>query len=284
MAGKKVFTLPDEEVFVKFIKRQRGSIINQNHILYGGMLENSYKEYPVKQLKNGKFANVLTDEEKEGLENIMGLEPNALSIYNKKDNYWNNIKVKLTKEGVHFNLKDPEDYIKVKILESYDDQIAPSVKELNRQQKATYLFVIVRGDEESVVYNAKIDIKKEAFKALGKIEDSKEAMEDFLMMFGTPVSKDSSLDWIRSQVNTKADENPKKFLEILADPDYKMKVLLKKAVKQGILTYSGGQYVTVGDNLNVSHKNEVPNLGNALVFLQSPEGQDMRLRIESELK
>jgi hypothetical protein len=281
MAGEK-FTLKDEEVFVKFIKKQKGNIVNENHILYGGFSEFGTITYYPRQLKNGHYMNVLTDVEKEGLEIIMGLPKNALSIYNKKDNYWDTIKVEMKKEGKYLNLGNPEEFIQFKILESYNDQVAPSLKEYNRQRKATYKFVIIRGDEESKFYNQKVDIKKEAFKALGKLEDSLEAMTDFLLMYGTPLAKDSSPEFIKSEINRRADENPKKFLQVVNDPNYKVKVLLSKAVRNKIVRLSGGQYHT-SDGLIISFPNETPTLSNAINFLESNEGHELRVRLEGEL-
>jgi hypothetical protein len=61
---------------------------NPKHILYGGMAETATRSFVVPKLSSGLFRNVLTDNEKSFLEQVMGLEYNALSIYKKKDNFW----------------------------------------------------------------------------------------------------------------------------------------------------------------------------------------------------
>nr|DAU83986.1 MAG TPA: hypothetical protein [Crassvirales sp.] len=105
-------------------------VTNPKHILYGGMAENAVKYFTVPQLESGKLVNVLTDDEKNFLEEIMGLEYNALSIYKKENNYWHNRQVRLLKQDNILDLSDPEQYIKYKILLANKDEIAPSLQVL----------------------------------------------------------------------------------------------------------------------------------------------------------
>ena len=79
------------------------------------------------QLSSGAFKNVLTNSEKNYLEYIMGLEPNALSVYKKVDNFWSTAtegtinKVMLKKGDNRLDLSNPEDYIRYKILLANND-------------------------------------------------------------------------------------------------------------------------------------------------------------------
>ena len=79
----------------------------------------------------------------------MGLEYNALSIYKKVDNYWENNMVRLTKQDNILDLSDPEQYIKYKILLANKNFIAPSLEILTDYPKATYQFVIIAEGEET---------------------------------------------------------------------------------------------------------------------------------------
>ena len=86
--------LRNERVIVRYIPKEGGLVSNPKHILYGGMAENAIKYFTIPQLESGRLVNVLTDDEKEFLEYIMGLEYNALSIYKKENNYWSNRQVR----------------------------------------------------------------------------------------------------------------------------------------------------------------------------------------------
>jgi len=92
---------------------------------------------------------VLTDSEKAFLEDYMGLEYNALSVYRKDDNYWFNRQVILRKEDNYLNLRVPDDYIKYKILLANKDNIAPNINTLHNQPKATYKFVLIKESEQN---------------------------------------------------------------------------------------------------------------------------------------
>ena len=89
--------LRQERILVRHIPKEGGMISNPKHILYGGMAENAIRYFTVPKLSSGMYVNVLTDKEKEFLEEVMGLEYNTLSIYKKVDNYWENNMVRLTK-------------------------------------------------------------------------------------------------------------------------------------------------------------------------------------------
>jgi len=280
---EEIFTLPEGIVTIKFIKRQRGQIVNERHIAYGGLLDGSGITLTCKQLEKGQFANVLTKVEKEGLEKLLGLGSDGLSIYKKVDNYWAQLSITLTKEDLQLNLQDPHEYIKVKALTAYSDLIAGSLSEYNKNPLLTQKFVIVWPNEESITFNKTVDVQMEAFKQFGKIEDSEDAMKDVLLMYGVRVAGDSSKEWIKSQIGKRVTKNPKDFLSILNDPYYKLKVLLKKAVASNVVKVNGGLYQTL-DGLNISSPNISPTLNNALEFLSTNDGQDMRIRLEAEIE
>ena len=140
-----VSCLRNERIVVRHVPKLTGMWGNNpKHILAGGMAEGASRTFVVPRLSSGMFVNVLTDKEKAFLEEIMGLEYNALSIYKKTNNFWDDSndsginKVRLTKQDNYFNLSDPEDYIRYKILLANKDYIAPSLQTLQDAPKATY--------------------------------------------------------------------------------------------------------------------------------------------------
>ena len=100
--------LRNERVIVRFVPKQTGLVSNPKHILYGGMAEAAVRWFTLPRLSSGMYVNALTDKEKAYLEDVMGLEYNALSIYKKVDNYWDNLAVRLTKQDNFLNLADPD--------------------------------------------------------------------------------------------------------------------------------------------------------------------------------
>ena len=82
-----VSCLRKQIIKIKFIPKGGGLVIDPKHVLYGGMAETSKKRYCVPKTKNDQYVNVLTNDEKNFLEEAMGLAPNALSVYKKENNF-----------------------------------------------------------------------------------------------------------------------------------------------------------------------------------------------------
>ena len=126
--------LRNEKITIRHINKQTGLVTDPKHVLYGGMAENAKKTYTVPMLRSGLFCDILTKDEKDYLEYVMGLEPNALSIYNKTDNFWSTANPKgistvtLMKQDNQLDLSNPTDYIKYKILLADKDRIDPYVE------------------------------------------------------------------------------------------------------------------------------------------------------------
>ena len=193
--------LKNQRIIVRYILRQKGNITNPKHVLYGGMAEGASRTFVVPQLSSGKFVNVLTDDEKNFLEDIMGLEPNALSIYKKVDNFWaddNPIgvsRVRLTKQDTFLDLSSPEDYIRYKILLANKDFIAPSLSALQDYPKASYQYVIIEEGAEDKQAAIKMSNTMKCYKEYGKIENDKEILRLIVETIdGRPVANDVKID------------------------------------------------------------------------------------------
>jgi hypothetical protein len=280
MAGE--FKLPNETIEIKYIKKQKGLITDPRHIAYGGLLEGAYITLPPKKLRNGQFANVLTNEEKTVLENMLGFEPNSqgLSIYKKEDNYWNGLKIRIGKEGLFLQLNEPVEYIRFKVLESYDDLVASHISKV--EEKQTYRFVIIRKDDEAKQALKKVDIVKEAYKQFGKLEDNKEAMINFLRVTGLKVDEGISLDWLNAEVSKMLTEDPKKFVTILKDTSYSTRVLLYKAIAKGEVIKKGQQYLSKDGEL-LAEPNQLATIDNVISYLESNVNQEYRLLLMSKV-
>lgn len=274
------FTLPNEVVIVKYIKRKRGLAANvdDNHVISGGMLSGSKKKFCAALTRTGKVANVLTSEEKAFLEKeLNGIN---LSVYG---DFWSTFYVSLWKDDANnrFDLSDPMDYVSVKLLESLKNDIAPSWD--SRNQKGTYQFVITRAEEEFKEKKAKLDSKKQAWKIYGKIEDDREKLIGILkLLTNQPISVDSKLDWIQGKVEEHLDKAPYSFLSIVTDKSFDTKVLINKAVDSRIIIRNSNKYETV-DGLQLCENKEIPSFDNAVKYLDNPKNQEVRSLLEARV-
>lgn len=286
-----VSCLRKERIVVRHIPKETGLIKDPRHVLYGGMAEKAVRSFVVPRLSSGLYVNVLTDKEKEFLEDIMGLEYNALSIYKKENNFWDDstegsiARVRLTKQDNYFDLSNPEDYIRYKILLANKDFIAPSLQALEDFPKATYQFVIVAEDAETKTAKNKMTTVMRCYTEYGKIEDDADTLRAIIEAIdGRPLSTNSKLEFLQTKINDLIQSNSKTFLRVVQDPTLPTKVLIKKAIEEGIISKRGDYLYLRSDNQPLCESNEEPTLNMAAKYLNSPKRQELKFSIEAQLK
>lgn len=289
-----VSCLRKERVIVRYISKEDGVITNPNHVLYGNMAENATREFCVPVLESsGTFVNVLTDNEKKFLEAEMGLEPNAMSIYRKKDNFWSDAnqngisRVKLRKGDNYLDLSIPEDYIKYKILLANKDKIAPSYEEYEKYPKATYQYYIISDNDESKIGMQELNSTMKSYLEFGKIENEPDLLSVIIeIMEGRPVAKKTKIDWMKTKIHNLIQKNSKQFLKVITDPMLRTKALMKKAIEAGAINVRGGLYYTKQDGnlVPLCNDGEDPTFEMAAKFLNLPKNQELKFMIEAKTK
>ena len=283
--------LRNERVIVRHIPKVSGMVTNPKHVLYGGMAENAAKIFTVPRLSSGMYVNVLTDEEKAYLEHIMRLEVNALSIYKKIDNFWddNNDKgisrVRLTKQDNYFNLSDPEDYIRYKILLANKDYIAPSLEALQDAPKASYQFVIISEGDETKSAKINMSTTMRCYAEFGKIENDADTLRVIIETIdGRPLSSTSKLEFLQTKANDLIQADSKLFLKVVTDPMLPTKVLIKKSIEAGLISNRGNYLYLRSDNTPLCEAGEEPTLNVAARYLNNPKHQEIKFSLEAKLK
>lgn len=277
--------LRNERIIIRHVPKESGIVRDPKHILYGGMAEGAVRWFTVPKLQSGAYVNVLTNSEKSFLEDIMGLEYNALSIYNKTDNYWDNIQVRLTKQDNFLNLADPDDYIKYKVLLANKDMIAPSLQDLEDHPKATYQFVIIHENEEVNSSKKKMNATMQSYMEFGKIQDKADVLKTIIETIdGRPVAKNTKIEFLQEKVGKLIQADAKLFLRIATDPLLSTKVLIKKAIEGGLISNRGGMLYLKSDGTPLCEDNEEPTINIAAKYLNLPKHQELKFSLEAKLK
>lgn len=282
--------LRNERVIVRYIPRQSRMVTNPKHILYGGMAENAKRTFVVPRLTSGRYVNVLTDAEKDFLEDIMGLEVNSMSIYNKVNNFWDDSndtgisKVTLLKQDNYLDLSDPEDYIRYKILLANKDLIAPSLKVLEDFPKATYQFVIISESDETKVARKGMTTIMQCYTMYGKLEDDTDALRVIIeTLTGVTIHPNTKKEFLQAKINELIQGNSKMFLKVASDPLLQTKVLIKKSIEAGLISHRGNQYYIKSGNVPMCEEGE-PTLNVAALWLNLPKNQDIKFSLEAKLQ
>lgn len=284
--------LRNERIIVRHIPKTTGIWGNNpKHILSGGMAEGAVRTFVVPRLSSGMFVNVLTDNEKAFLEEIMGLEYNALSIYKKVDNFWDDSnegginRVRLTKQDNYFNLADPEDYIRYKILLANKDYIAPSIQVLQDYPKATYQFVIISEGEETKIAKTNMSTTMLCYKEYGKIENDIDTLRVIIEIFsGKSTSSNTKLEFLQTKINEFIQTDSKLFLKIITDPMLNTKVLIKKCIEAGLIANRGNYLYLRSDGTPLCENGEEPTFNTAAKYLNSPKHQEILFTLQAKLK
>ena len=279
--------LQNKKIIVRFLPRPTVLVNNSKHVLYGGLAENAFREYVVPRLaSNGAFVNILTNDEKTYLEDIMQLEPNALSIHRKEDNYWKDVKVRLGRQDTILDLSVPVDYIKYKVLKANSDFIASSLEELEENPKVTYQFVMISEADENKTGLKKLSYSMQAYMLLGKLKDDDYTLRVIVeILEGRPVSKNTSGEVLLAKINDYISTDAKQtktFLSIAEDKLLPTKVLIRKATEAGLISKRGTFYYLTKENLPLCENNEDPTLNVAAKYLNTPKHQEIKLMLEAK--
>ncbi len=288
-ASELINPLRKETVIVKFVASPNALVHTKGHILSGGMAEGSTKTYVVPRLRNGQYVNVLTDNEMKFFEHIMHLEPGALSIYNRVNNYWDDSNehgfgtVTLHKQNNYLDLSDPIDYIKYKVLLMNKDYICPSLQELEERPKATYQFVIVSENAETQMNLSKNDAKREGYIQYGKISEDSDTLRTILeIITGRPVGSMTKLDFLQAKTMDEIEKDPRRFISIIKDALLPAKVLIKKSVEAGLITRRNDLYYYEGQPM--CDNGEDSTLNNAAKYVTNIKRQELKYSLEARLK
>lgn len=283
--------LRNEKVIVRFIARAKGMITDPRHILFGGMAAGSKIKFTTPLLRSGQYADVLTKEEKKFLEYKLGLEPNALSVHNRTNNFWSDAneqgigRIELIKGDNPLDLSQPIDYIKYKILLNNKDQIAPSIQVLQDKPKATYKFVIISESDTAKAANTKVTLKAQAYMEFGKINEDKEKMRVIIETIdGRPTAANSTVEYLQGKVGELIEANTKMFLQVVKDPFLDNKVLIKKAIEAGLISNRGNYLYLRDGNVPLCEHGQEPTMNIAAKYLSLPKHQELKFSIEAKVK
>lgn len=278
--------LRNERIIIRHVPKEGGLVTNPKHILYGGMAESAVRYFTVPILESsGAYKNVLTDDEKAFLEEVMGLEYNALSIYKKENNYWDNYQVRLTKQDNYLDLSVPDDYIKYKVLKANSNFIADSLETLQDKPKATYQFVMIKEGEQESQESERMSATMKCYMEYGRIKDDRDTLKCIIELIdGRPVASNSKLEFLQGKINNLIQADSKLFLKIITDPLLSTKVLISKAIEAGVISKRGDQLYLRSDNSPLCDHNEDPTLNVAARYLNLPKNQELKLSIEAKVK
>lgn len=277
--------LRNEKIIVRFVPKKTDNIVDKRHVAYGGMMDNAVRVFVPPMLSSGSYKNCLTDNEKSYLEDIMGLDYNALSVHKKDNNFWDSFSVRLYKQDNILDLSDPNDYIKYKVLLANKDSIAPNVRTLKESPKATYQYVIMEEGDENVNLKDTVNTVMKCYEELGRIKDDFDTLRCVIETIdGRSIAANTKIEFLQSKAHELISVDSKHFLNTVTDPLLNTKVLIKKAIEAGVISKRGDYYYLREDGSPLCGNNEDPTITVAAKYLSLPKNQELKFAIEAKTK
>lgn len=235
--------LKNKTILVRPIYRNGGFLKkgHDGHFLYTGATYEVCIPYSNSQRQ---YVDPLTDEERKYFESPEGglaLSPGDLSIYKKKNNFWEQLSVILDKTSLTLDLSNPMDYLRYKLLLTDSVHIAPTLADKDR--KYSYKYVLVDTDDEEQVKANQAYTRNEAYKQFGKIEDSFDKMLSVCQIYSNTkslpgnkkVSKRTSKDALVAIIDEIISEDMNLFLDIVTDPNFSIAAEIEKGLDSKII-------------------------------------------------
>lgn len=249
--------------------------------------------------QSGRLKNPLTPEEVAYFENEAGLdlEKGDLNPYKKKDNFWHDFRISIRKSDdivtdktvlITLDLSDPMQYLEYKVLMCNTSPngglVAPSWQE--RLNSGTYRIVLVHEGQQNVEKVKRADYMKKAYKYLGKIDASEEAMYDFLTIYflengkSKRPSQNSDKETYYSEIQDLIDNDLNGVIKIIEDSkNYDYKLLVHRGLKIGALKMVGGNKIETVDGLPVG-----TGLHQAIQWFKDDRHQDEYLTLKNQIE
>jgi len=272
--------VPSGKVKIKLINKSvNPAISDPDHEAYN-LFGNSTRDYLVPVDPQGNLHNPFEcAEEQAWLEKALDLD---LNYHKSENNYWHTAYVSLGKIDKHIDLSNPKQYLDYLIAKSNKLYVAPSIA--HQKKKATYKYVIVAENAEVKATASKANLRIEAYKFLGKIEEDKQEMLDFLKVYGKKVSSVSKVEFLVGELEKIITEDLEGFLEIAGDKDnYEIKLLIAKAVEAGAVNKDRRKYHLPGGD-PLCGDGESPTLDNAVIYLKNKANQDVLTTLKARIK
>jgi len=280
--------LRNEKVTIRYVIKPTAMITDKRHVLYGGLAEGAHITLTAPKMDSSdNYVNILTNEEKDFLEAVMGLPENSLSIYKKENNYWDSVSIRLGKEDSYLDLSIPEDYIKWKVLLANKNIVCKNLSELRDSPKRTYRYVLISEKDEIQAQLNVMSSSMEAAMLFGKItsSDNKKSILRYILstMSGKSIADTMKVDALTTQVYDYLVSDPKLFSLIAKDPYLETKCFISECVKYGLIRKRDNMYYLASTNVPLAAEGLDPTMNNAAKFLNAPGNQELYLTLSAKV-
>jgi hypothetical protein len=214
--------------------------------------------------RTGRLYTGLTEEDEKRLGEKLRLDLSPSSIF------WITFHIKMGGKDLILETDDPYDEMRYLFLKNHK-RVANGMLD----KKATANFIIINEQEEAVESNKLGQIKRKALKEFDKMTVSE--MRKCLRLYGHK-AEDLSNETVEFKLSALVEEDPNKFLSTwVLNTNKDTEFLIQEAISKNVIRKTKNVY-KYGTDI-IGH-----GLEDAIIFIDSPENQDLKLAITNETK
>ncbi len=235
----------------------------------------------------GSFVNTFEKGELDFFEKELGVEKGKMSLYKRKSEFWGKTWVELDKNDAILNLNNPIHLLRLRILQSYKDVIAPSWDQ--RDDKPSYKWAIV--DERTTIEKESklADKMLKAMTLFQSVQKSQKQMVDILRLMDKKPDKKATKDFLQKELTkiiaqvekTPGSANIDDFISAASDPQSSEKIFVFDAIeaKAIMIDRVSNEFREIESNKLLGR-----SLQGVVDHYSDPMFQEERLLIEEKIK
>lgn len=221
--------------------------------------------------KTGSYKTGLTIEEEAEFEKELNLPKGTLNRRNAQ--FWGSLPVRLFKDKpTYIQIVSLMDEIKLRTLLARDT-IANNELEKNKNPFAE--FYIEDLEAKAAVEEIAIDHQFTAIEAFsGMTSDERRG---YLKLYGRKGVDQLSDRIVKTELYKEINSNPKKFMDLVNNPDIAVRISIEDMLEKGLLKKKGNYY-------NFQEEVIGSTIDSVIAFFKDPRNQSLKITIEAEAK
>lgn len=274
----------DKKIELKPIVRKRPfySKGHDGEFMFTGCKQGYTLPYMV---RSGSFVKIFKDGEQEAFETELNKQPGALSLYNRKSEFWTNFSINIGKEGITLDLNNPIHALQYKIVKANKDYFAPSWAE--RFHKKSYKYAIIDDDITIEEENKSVIELQKSMELFSEIKNSKQKMSNVLRLLKKKVPATAEKDWLNKELikiisnddKVKGIPSRKDFINAAEDKLIDSKVFILDAIDANAIITVEGAFRQADNNSLIGR-----SLQDAVDHYNNPEYQEDKILIQERIK
>jgi hypothetical protein len=130
-----------------------------------------------------------------------------------------------------------------------------------------------------------MDATMQCYYEYGSVRDDKDTLRVIIeLLERRPTTPQVKLDYLQGKINDYIQKDPRHFLQVITDKLLPAKVLIKKGLEAGLISWRNNLYYLKQDNSPLCEMGEESTLTNAAKYISNIKHQELKYMLEAKIK